>query len=253
MGASAGCDRGIMSKSSPEEGAQDKSVVQTEWKNEGTANMSAKEMLPAEKPADSNPLGVEQNSPMSAESEYVVQIGAFLNRNNADRLVEKLNKKGFPATLSVSEKSVKKWHIVRIGAFNVKKEAVEAAGRYTSSENSDSVVLLNGKVVKLVKPGDEEMSAGASTERKRKRTSKNDRFTFQVGGLMSKAAAKKQESKLQKKGYSPYITEMTSTINNEIWYTVRIGKFYTIDEAANAAANFAAKENIPTKADLVMR
>jgi len=248
-GSLVGCDYlPMMSQSSSEDDAQGKSVVQTEWKNEETTDLPAEKMLPSEKSTDSNSVSVEQNNSMSARDRYVVQIGAFLDRNNADRLVKKLNKKGIPANLIVSEKSVKTWHIVRIGDFDDKTKAVKAAGLYTASEKSDSVVLRNDKVVQLVKADGE-----ASSNRKVRRSSKNDRFTFQVGGLMTKAAAKKQQSKLQKKGYSPYISKITSTINDELWYTVRIGQFFTIDEAANAAANFAAKEDIPTKADLVMK
>ena len=254
--ALVGCDKWQkMSRSSSEDGAQDNTVVQTEWKNENTTNMSAEKMLPAEKTAASNPVKIEQNNSVLNPDKYVVQIGAFLDRNNADRLVKKLNKKGIPANLIVLEKSVKTWHIVRIGDFDDKTKAVKAAGLYTASENSDSVVMHNGKVVQLVRPDGKMMPADASAPGKGmvRRSAKNDRFTFQVGGLMTKAAAKKQKSKLLKKGYSPYISKISSTINDELWYTVRIGEFFTIDEAANAAAKFAAKEDIPTRADLVMK
>jgi len=248
-----GCgEQDFMKRSPSDDNAQDKSVVQTEWKSEDSQDMPIENKLHGKRSSVSNPLAIEDTTVLSTQDRYLVQIGAFLNRNNAERLVERLKKKGTPASFTVSENNVKQWHIVRIGAFQDKKKALEVARRYSSTENAESAVLLNGKVVKLFK-SDEEISPMRMGSRQMKRSAKNDRFTFQVGGLMTRAAAKKQNSNLSKQGYSPYIFKVADSINQETWYTVRMGRFYTIDEAADAAAKFAGEEDIPTKALLITK
>ena len=249
MSMAWGCGEPDLIPESPsEEKALESSVVQTEWKDERSVDKTAGQKMRLDTLSTSNPLSVEQAGSQSVQDMYVVQIGAFLNKDNAERRVAGLKRKGIPATMIISEKDVKRWHIVRIGAFKNRKDAIDTAGRFSAEEMTDSAVLYNGKVVKLLKSGGRMPPIQASGSGSRQRSSKYDRFTFQAGGLMSQTAAKKQSAKLGKKGYSPFIVKVPDTVNKETWYAIRIGRFYTIDEAAEAAAKFAAKEDIPTKA-----
>ena len=80
-----------------------------------------------------------------------------------------------------------------------------------------------------------------------------DRFTFQVGGLRTKDNAIKHKIDLQKRGYSPYIQKTYNEQSKEVWYSVRIGYYDSIDIAAEAAATFTTNEQIPAKAAIVTK
>ena len=79
-------------------------------------------------------------SPSTAER-FAVQVGAFSENENAERLAENLRKKGFDAYVSAGAKVTQPRWRVRVGPFPDRKEAERAAGRLKKNEKLPTWVL----------------------------------------------------------------------------------------------------------------
>jgi cell division septation protein DedD len=66
-------------------------------------------------------------------------------------------------------------------------------------------------------------------------------FTIQVGAYRNKTNADEVISKLTKKGYAPFVFQVTDA-QQRSFYMVRFGHFVTREEAAKALDKFKAKE-----------
>ena len=103
------------------------------------APAASNEQLPAAKPAQSSP--VESSPEKIEEPEYSMQVGAFLNVENAAALIEELNQKGYPAfEQEFMDSRGRTWHLVRIGEFTSRADANQAANEFKSKENLVVVV-----------------------------------------------------------------------------------------------------------------
>ena len=81
-------------------------------------------------------------SPLMAKAErFAVQVGAFSENENAERLAENLRKKGFDAYVSAGAKVTQPRWRVRVGPFPDRNEAERAAGRLKKNENLPTWVL----------------------------------------------------------------------------------------------------------------
>jgi cell division septation protein DedD len=72
--------------------------------------------------------------PKGASRSYAVQIGAFLQLENAQRLAESAGRKGYSArVVTISDSHGKKWHCVRAGNYpdqdQARKSATEIEGK----------------------------------------------------------------------------------------------------------------------------
>lgn len=237
---------------SPEE-SQKSTVVQTEWKNTDSSQEDLKQtgrvqdLVSANFPRPQEKTGGPGAQVIEDQGKYIVQVGAFLNKNNAEKLIKQLRKKGYQPTLTVNHFSQKQWNIVRIGSFEHKSKALEAAKAFSENQKMESIILLNNAIVKTFRN-----DAGKPIENyegfsQTSSFSRGKRYSFQVGGLLTNSVAKKQKRSLRKKGYSPYIAKIKNE-NSDIWYVVRIGNYGTIDAAAAAASRFFEKENFPAHA-----
>ena len=73
-------------------------------------------------------------------------------------------------------------------------------------------------------------------------------FSIQIGGLRTEKDALKFKAFLNKKGYAPYSVQVKSPHGKDVWFALRIGRYVSIDEAADAANEFMHRENIPAQA-----
>lgn len=267
-----------------EEKPVESTVVQTEWSSKESDEKTEVRDTVVEKAPSPDTGSLSGRQSKKAEKVYTYQVGAFLNPKNAERLIGKLSSKGYPAHLLVKNTGEKKWNIVRVGPFPDRKTAVEKASTFAQEEKMDIVVMRGNNVINQFKyePPEKsdppEESEPMKTERVAKASSRKSAtetvpernikpeedtsekiikpeedtsdkpYSFQVGGLYSADVAKKYMRKYQKKGYSPYIIEVKDDITNETWYSVRIGRFKKMQEAVDAAADFAAKEDVPAQA-----
>ncbi|MCP4754026.1 MAG: SPOR domain-containing protein [Proteobacteria bacterium] len=235
-----------------EEEIQESGVVRTEWKNTDSADTGMEESADDNKTAQPQPPPREKSleGGTMGKGNYMVQVGAFLNKNNARRLIERLQEKGYNPTLNVSDATVKQWNIVRIGAYGDKRQAMDAAKAFSENENMESVVVRNNSIVKRQK-AKVKKAVGEKVGSRKPTSSTSRKYAFQVGGLRTNTNALKYKMELKKNGYSPYVVKTKDAHTKDVWYAVRIGNFDTIEDAAEAATKFTEKANLPAKAGLI--
>ncbi|MGD9123052.1 MAG: SPOR domain-containing protein, partial [Desulfobacterales bacterium] len=85
---------------------------------------------------------VQIKRPGPLETNYFVQVGAFRNKENADKIVRKLKLKGYTAeTVTLTDSKDRQWHTVRIGEHVSLNAAKKHAADFSNKEKMDSIVL----------------------------------------------------------------------------------------------------------------
>lgn len=244
LGVLNGCDKpdffSNLSQEPPDDGA-----VQTEWQEA--------EKITIQKPENDNPSITSDIISQSSEKQitiqkgkYTVQVGAFLIKKNATRLIKKLKKKGYQPFLKLSKFRKKEWNIVRMGLYENRKQAIQFGKTFSGKENMEVVILMNDSIIKVEKDMKKApLPITITPTTVEHQPSKHFKYSFQVGGLRTHANAQQQKKILKKKGYAPFIIKTIGYQESEIWYSLRIGYFDTIEEAADAASQFSGKEDIP--------
>ncbi len=91
--------------------------------------------------ADPVQMGSVPNSYASSQLGFSVQVGAFVSRNNAERLTSLLVEKGYPASMLPMLDCINKpWYTVRIGSYSSLPEARESAISFTEKEQMMATV-----------------------------------------------------------------------------------------------------------------
>jgi septal ring-binding cell division protein DamX len=82
------------------------------------------------------------NEKLAAEPEYVtVQVGVFLDQNEASQLMQRIEKKGYaPTFFSSRDAEARQWYAVRIGVYSDKQQAANAAANFSKQEKMKAVV-----------------------------------------------------------------------------------------------------------------
>ena len=77
-----------------------------------------------------------------SEPEYVtVQVGVFLDQNEASRLLKDIERKGYaPSFFSGRDAEARQWYAVRIGAYSDRQQATNAAANFSRQERIKAVV-----------------------------------------------------------------------------------------------------------------
>jgi cell division protein FtsN len=90
---------------------------------------TAKSKSPVDPRSDPNPKSpATSNRESGAAPSYTVQVGAFLQPENARRLAQTLGKSGFTARVLIrSDSRGKKWHCVRVGSYPDQEQAHKVA------------------------------------------------------------------------------------------------------------------------------
>jgi general secretion pathway protein A len=112
------------------------------------APKAAKPPPPLEKTPPDGPKAppkIEAASPDTTEPAPVyshsVQVGAFLEEDNAERIASELVAKGYPARIvTISDLHNRTWHTVRIGDFPTREPALRRAAEFSAREQMDAAV-----------------------------------------------------------------------------------------------------------------
>lgn len=260
-----GCDKIPFIQNSGEEDVGKQGIIQADWQDnqENEVDLSepdkggagSNQMVQTPSPVKVEPSTTLPKKPAQVSNQhagFAVQIGAFLQPDNATRLISKLKKKGYTPNLVIVETPAKKWNLVRIGSYKTKKGAVKAARKFTTAESMETAVVKDRTIIKMQAKSDQSIKMEkVSIEKSMPVTVAKfepEQFTFQVGGLRTKGNANKHKAALKKQGYAPYIKKIINRQSNETWYSIRIGTYNSIDLAAEAASEFTAKESIPAQA-----
>ncbi len=242
-------------------------VVEAEWKpDKSVIKTESKRIESISSKITQQPKILKKSTrPSQSGNQYTIQVGAFLNKNNALTLIQLLESKGYAPRLIITGTTGKKWHFVRVGSFYKKQAVEDMAERISNEENLEVVIMKNQKVTKKITPPNKrnkktpvmkiepnnEKTNDIPNEKASSKPLKHEKYnlySFQVGGLYSSSTAQKQKEKLKKKGYSPFIVNADNASINETWYSVKIGYFRTFEEAVDAATRFSEKEGIPARA-----
>ncbi len=250
-------------------------VLQSDWEQEGE-DLFAKLTLEDE---ESPNLDLEMASPppirvapalvaqkpkaggekaSKATLPYVVQVGAFKSADNANNFAAKLKKRGFKAKVTSAEgKKGAIWHVVRIGAPSQLNAALALAQKYSDQNSSKSMILKNMANYKTISPREVEVadfanSGEAKTDYSQfmqdsNKASPNKPYTVQIGGLYKKNHAQKLLNYVKRKSLKPFLVKVQDTAKVNWWWTVRIGHFYSEEDAQEKADNLASIIKVPLK------
>ena len=85
---------------------------------------------------------------IASEPEYVtVQVGVFLNQDDANRLLKDIERKGYsPSFFSGHDAEARQWYAVRIGAYSDRQQAANAAANFTRQEKMKATVRPLGSL-----------------------------------------------------------------------------------------------------------
>ena len=90
----------------------------------------------------SNPQKTTKEDYFTTKMTHFVQVGAFLNKKNAERITSILRKKGYDAQMIIFNDSKKRiWHTVRLGEYPSSEVAKEYADAFTLREKLESAVV----------------------------------------------------------------------------------------------------------------
>jgi cell division protein FtsN len=82
-----------------------------------------------------------------AKSVFTVQVGVFLDPNEAGRLLGAMEKHGYaPSVFSDKDAENRQWYAIRIGAYSDKDQASTAAANFTKQEKIKAVVRPLGSL-----------------------------------------------------------------------------------------------------------
>ena len=82
-----------------------------------------------------------QVSPERKEAYFTIQVGAFTNKRNAEKLANQLKKKGYSVRIVPPVPGRSRLHKVRIGTFETRKDASETARKFSRNERLDTEVI----------------------------------------------------------------------------------------------------------------
>jgi cell division septation protein DedD len=106
---------------------------------------------PAAAPGEQEPAAEPQTSPADASDQprvvggndaiFTVQVGAFLESEEATRLLKEMERKGYaPRFFADRDAENRQWYAVRIGEYADKAQATQAAANFTKQEKIKAVV-----------------------------------------------------------------------------------------------------------------
>lgn len=109
--------------------------------------------LPAKAPAANGEVKIIQETPTdqtgaeSPEDYVTVQVGVFLDEQEANHLLKKIEKMGYaPSFFSGRDAEARQWYAVRIGSYTDKQQAANAAANFTRQEKIQAVVRPSGSL-----------------------------------------------------------------------------------------------------------
>ena len=95
---------------------------QTEEKSDPPTAVTSKTPEELTMPSETHPVPIDKK--VSVSPQYTIQLGAFLDSNNAANLIKTVQNKGYKTiVLNIVDGKKRQWTLVRTGEFQTKKEA----------------------------------------------------------------------------------------------------------------------------------
>jgi len=170
---------------------------------------------------------------------YTFQIAAKADRTAAQKFVDRLQRKGYPAYLRGSAPGASKpLYRIRIGRYETRIQAEQAGRAYADREAGEYLVVLS--------PADRlQGAAGAEAAvtvaaAPKPVTVEGYFFTVQVCVCETVRAAESHAARVRAKGFDPYMSTY-ETMKGKILYRVRMGRFKERSRAVDLARAYELK------------
>ncbi len=180
------------------------------------AQMISNSLKPEKSFKPAKPIIKTPSNTFSKVGKYFIQLGAFANKTNSNRLSEKLRSKGYSPFIEINKRNISQ-HTVFIGGFLSKDE---------------SQSLFTSLKEKGLKPSVEKTPDGT--------------FSIILGRTASKNQAEKIQNRLIEDGI---LTNLGQTFSQRTIYTVKVGGFESKKTARNEQKKlrrFGFKQSIIT-------
>ena len=93
------------------------------------------------------PASARSESSAGSSGTFTVQVGVFLEQNEASRLLKEMERKGYsPSFFADRDAEDRQWYAVRIGAYSDKDQAANAAANFSKQERIKAVVRPLGSL-----------------------------------------------------------------------------------------------------------
>jgi len=200
--------------------------------------------------AEGNGASATVTGGAGADPRYIVQVGAFLSRENAERLSAKLAAKGYTAEVMGLRHRDKDWHAVLVGSFPEAAPAFELARAYREGEKSAAVVarVSDGRYLEDV------VEPPAPLERAKEPTQPYRAYLEESGGKAPAAGSAQAPAPAAKPAPAPAAPARTAPApakaaekpapvvaeleNPDVRYVVQIGVFFLYTEAKGLESRY---------------
>jgi cell division protein FtsN len=93
------------------------------------------------------PAAASNDNSAGGPGTFTVQVGVFLEQNEASRLLKEMERKGYsPSFFADRDSEDRQWYAVRIGAYSDKDQAANAAANFSKQERIKAVVRPLGSL-----------------------------------------------------------------------------------------------------------
>ena len=97
--------------------------------------------------SEAPPASATGDQATDSSSGFTVQVGVFLEHNDASRLLKEMERKGYaPSFFADRDAEDRQWYTVRIGAYSDKDQAQNAAANFMKQEKIKAVVRPMGSL-----------------------------------------------------------------------------------------------------------
>ena len=109
--------------------------------------LDAAESKTQEAASEAPPASATGDKGTDSPGAFTVQVGVFLEHNEASRLLKEMERKGYaPSFFADRDAEDRQWYAVRIGAYSDKDQAANAAANFTRQEKIKAVVRPLGSL-----------------------------------------------------------------------------------------------------------
>ncbi|WDP88770.1 MAG: tetratricopeptide repeat protein [Desulfobacter sp.] len=131
----------------PEEEATPKKAADTKEPVLAQAPAPVKKTEKEEKTVETKqPVKSEMTAQTEKTARFELQVGAYLGKDNAGKMLEKLSQKGYPARiLELTGNKGRQWYLVRSGAYGSRAEAGPDRDKLKADTGGDAVIRPWGR------------------------------------------------------------------------------------------------------------
>ncbi|MGE4297222.1 MAG: SPOR domain-containing protein [Desulfovibrionaceae bacterium] len=174
----------------------------------------------ASQDAASSDAAADGKAATDGPGDFLVQVGSFLGKQNADRLAHALLEKGYSSgVMTRVDDRERTWFMVYVGRYPDKKAANAAVEKIRTEEKVGALVIR--------------ASTGSAARYEPLQTV----YSVQAGSFLSEGAALKLVKQLKNQGFDACYYHLYDDADKQ-WYVAQVGDFADKKDAEAAAAAY---------------